>query len=168
VPTDDAAAGVAYGQLIADQLTEERARKSSLEARGVTVITTSGTLATLLFGLTAGLTAVTSFKLPADAKLPLLLTVIAFVIAAMCGLATNLPLIYWEPTPKGLAKLIDSRYWTAQATVGQLRVAAAQVTILSAARAANNIKVRLLIAAAAAELLAVVFLTWAVAIILYS
>lgn len=167
VPTGAADAGAAYAQLIVDQLTEERSRKSSLEARGVTVITTSGTLATLLFALTAGLTAAAKFKLPSDAKLPLLLALIAFVIAAMCGLGTNVPLIYREPTPHGLAKLVDARYWTAPAPIGQLRVAASQVTALSAARVANDFKVKLLVAATSAELLAVIFLAWAVAVILY-
>jgi hypothetical protein len=168
VPTDNANAGVAYRQLIADQLTEERSRKSSLEARGVAVITTSGTLATLLFALTAGLTAAARFRLPADARLPLLLALVAFVVAGMCGLVTNLPLIYREPTSQGLAKLVDARYWTADATVGELRVAEAQVTALSAARMANNFKMRLLIGAAGAELLAITFLSWAAATILYS
>lgn len=167
LPTHDADAGTAYGQLIADQLTEERSRKSSLEARGVAVITTSGTLATLLFALTVGLTAAASFKLPNDAKLPLLLALISFVIAATSGLATNVPLIYQEPSPQALAKLVDGRYWTAPAPLGQLRVAASQVTALSAARAANNLKVKLLLVATAAELLAVIFLAWAVAVILY-
>jgi hypothetical protein len=161
-------AGAAYGQLISDQLTEERNRKSSLEARGVTVITTSGTLATLLFALTAGLTASSDFKMPEDAKLPLLLALIAFVAAATCGLATNVPLLYRETTPQGLAKLVDAKYWTAPSAIGQLRVAAAQVTLLTASRSANNLKVRLLIAAVAAELLAVIFISWAVAAILYS
>ncbi len=167
MPAGNTEAGVAYSQLICDQLTEERNRKSSLEARGITVITTSGTLATLLFALTARLTATTSFKLPATARLPLLLALIAFVVAAICGLATNIPLIYQEATPRGLAKLVDARYWTGPATVGQLRVAAAQVTLITAARLANNLKVRLLIAAVTAELLAIVFLCWAVASILY-
>jgi hypothetical protein len=166
--TDNDNAGAAYGKLIADQLTEERSRKTSLETRGIAVITTSGTLATLLFALTAGLTAASSFKLPADAKLPLLLSLVAFVIAAMTGLATNVPLIYREPTPQALAKLVDARYWTGPATIGQVRVAAAQVSVLSAARVANNLKVRLLVAAAGAELFAVAFLAWAVAAILYS
>lgn len=167
MPGETADAGTAYGQLISDQLAEERSRKSSLEARGVTVITTSGTLATLLFGLTAGLTATSSFKLTGAARLPLLLALIAFVIAAICGLVTNVPLIYREATPAGLAKLVDAKYWTAPPTVGQLRVAAAQVTLLTAARSANNLKVRLLLTAVGAELLAVVFLSWAVASILY-
>lgn len=161
-------AGAAYSQLISDQLAEERTRKSSLEARGVTVITTSGTLATLLFALTAGLTSVASFKLPGGAKLPLLLALVAFIVAAVCGLTTNMPLKYREATPQGLARLVDARYWTAPPVVGQLRVAAAQVTLLGAARLANNLKVRLLIAAVAAELAAVIFLAWAVACILYS
>jgi hypothetical protein len=160
-------AGAAYGQLISDQLTQERSRKTSLEARGVTVITTSGTLVTLLFGLTAGLTAVSGFKLPGGAKLPLLLALIAFVVAAGFGIVTNMPLRYQEVTPQGLAKLVNARFWTAPPTVGELRVAAAQVALLSAARSANNLKVRLLIVAIAAELLAVAFLAWAVAAILW-
>ncbi len=166
--TSDDDAGVAYAKLIADQLTEERNRKSSLEARGVTVITTSGTLATLLFALTAGLTAAASFKLPANAKLPLLLALIAFVIAAMTGLATNAPMLYREPTPQGLRTLVDARYWTAPARVGQERVAESQIVSLAAARVANNRKVQLLMVAISAELLAVIFLAWAVASILYS
>lgn len=165
VPDTDA--GTAYGQLIADQLAEERNRKISLEGRGVTVITTSGTLATLLFALTAGLTAAAKFKLPESAKLPLLLALLAFVIAALSGLATNVPLRYREATPQGLARLVDARYWTAPPEVGQVRVAAAQVTVIAATRSANNLKVVFLLVAVFTEFLAVVFLAWAVAGILY-
>lgn len=168
MPDESTDAGSVYSQLISDQVTEERSRKTSLEARGITVITTSGTLATLLFALTAGLTATKNFKLAEPAKLPLLLALISFVVAAIFGLATNVPLIYREATPQGLAKLVDAKYWTAPPAVGQLRVAAAQVTLLAAARSANNLKVRFLISAIAAELLAVILLSWAVASILYS
>ena len=167
MPDEAADAGSAYGQLICDQLAEERSRKTSLEARGINVITTSGTLATLLFGLTAGLTAAAKFRLPAGARLPLLLALVAFVGAAVCGLATNAPLRYREATPRGLAKLVDAKYWTAPPLIGQLRVAEAQVKLLAAARSVNNLKVRLLLAAVACELLAVIFLAWAVASILY-
>jgi hypothetical protein len=133
----------------------------------VTVITTSGTLVTLLFGLTAGLTAASGFKLPGGARLPLLLALIAFVIAAGFGIVTNMPLRYQEMTPQGLGKLVNARYWTAPPAVGELRVAQAQVAVLSAARTANDLKVSLLIAAISAELLAVAFLAWAVAVILW-
>jgi len=154
--------------LITDQLAEERSRKTSIEARGVTVITTSGTLTTLLFALTAGLTAAAKFKLPEVAKLPLLLALVAFVVAAIFGLATNMPLQCKEATPLGLARLVDAKYWTAPPQIGQLRVAAAQVTIIAAFRSANNLKVVFLIVAISIELLAIVFLARAIASILYN
>ena len=163
----DQNAGTAYEQLIVDQLIEERSRKSSLEARGVTVITTSGTLATLLFALTAGLTTTGTFKLPGAARLPLLLTLVAFVGAAILGIITNIPLRYQEPTPQGLAKLVDAKYWTGSWTVGQLRVASAQVSCIAAARSANGLKVKLLLGAITFELSAVICLAWAVGVILY-
>lgn len=163
----DTDAGTAYGELITDQLAEERNRKASLEARGVTVITTSGTLVTALFALTAGLKAAAHFKLPGDAKIALMLALSAFVLAAMFGLATNLPLRYKEPTPDGLAKLVDANYWVAPAEIGQIRVAAAKVTVLAVARSANSLKAALLIAGGSFELLAVIFLSLAVGSILY-
>jgi hypothetical protein len=160
-------AGTAYGAFIADQLTEERSRKASLEARGVTTVTAAGTLVTVLFALTAGLTAAPHFTLPAGARVPLLIALIAFVIAAVFGLTTNLPLRYREPTARGLARLIDARFWAAPAQIGERRVAEAQVALTAAMRSANNLKVRLLILAIAAELIAVICLSCAVAIIVY-
>jgi hypothetical protein len=164
----DENSGAAYSQLIWDQLAEERSRKASLEARGVTVITTSSALATLLFALTAGLTTASSFKLPGPARFPLMLALCAFATAAVLGLITNIPLRYREPTASGLAKLVDANFWTASPEIGQLRVASAQVTTLAVARSANGLKVRLLLGAVFFELLAVIFLTWAIASILYT
>lgn len=161
-------AGDAYGKLVADQLTEERSRKASLEARGITVITTSSTLATLLFALTAGLTAAATFKLPGSAKLPLFMALASFVIAALLGLLANLPWKYQESTPQGLNKLLDARYWTAPAYIGQMRVAQAQISTLAVARVVNTRKARLLLGAIAFELLAVILLAWAIAAILYN
>ena len=159
-------AGTAYGLFIADQLSEERNRKNSLEVRGLGVITTSGTLATLLFALTAGLTSASDFKLPGHAKLPLVLALIAFAIAAALGLITNIPLGYKEPTAAGLAVLVDEKYWSGPAEIGHLRVAEAQVTALAAARSANGQKAALLLIAMLFELLAAACLVWAIAVIL--
>jgi hypothetical protein len=164
----DPTAGTAYAQLIADQLAEERGRKASLEARGVTVITTSGTLATLLFALAAGLTSASKFRLPQAARLPLVLALCAFSVAAVLALLANIPLRYKEPTPRGLARLVAARFWAATPDVGQLRVAEAQVIALAAARAANRLKMWLLLSAICSEILAVFILTWAMGEVLYS
>jgi hypothetical protein len=52
-PALTAVAGSVYAGLIADQLTQARALKSSLEQRALAVITTAGTLVSLLFAFTA-------------------------------------------------------------------------------------------------------------------
>jgi hypothetical protein len=166
--SDSANAGAAYGELIADQLAEERSRKASLESRGLTVVTTSGTLATILFGLLTALNTATRFRLPGPVRLPVVLAVAALVMAGGFGLATNIPLRYKEPTARGLSGLVAASYWAAPADIGQLRVAQAQVKTIAAARAANGLKVALLLTAVLCELLAVVFLAWAVASIVYS
>ena len=164
----DANAGEAYGRLIDDQMSQERQRKASLESRGITVITTSSALATLLFALTAGLTSASKFKLPGSARLPLVLTLTAFVLAAALGLIVNIPLKYREPTAHGLEKLRKPVYWSAPAQVGQLRVVQVQIASLKAARVANRIKVGFLLGAIAFELLAVIFLAWAIGLIIYN
>lgn len=164
----DSNAGDAYGRLIDDQVNQERDRKLSLETRGVTVITTSSALATLLFALTASLTLASKFKLPGSAKLPLMLALGAFVLAAISGLVANMPLNYGAPTADGLTKLCKARYWNAHAITGQLRVAEIQIADLKKSRSANRYKVGFLFAAIGCEILATGFLAWAIGVIIYT
>jgi len=161
-------AGDAYGRLIDDQLNQERQRKISFENRGVTVINTSSALATLLFALTASLTLAAKFQLPESAKLPLILALGAFVFSAILGLAVNMPMIYGAPAPEGLEKLCTAEYWEAPATIGQLRLAGAQIDELTASLEANKFKARFLVAAIVCEILATGFLAWAIGIIIYN
>jgi hypothetical protein len=163
----DARAGDAYSRLIDDQVNQERDRKASLESRGVTVVTTSSALATLLFALTAGLTTAASFKLPGSAKLPLILALATFVLAAVLGLATNIPLRYRGPTAEALGNLCNPNYWDGAAALGQRRVAEAQVRGLQYARDANAYKVVLLLSAIGCELAAAGILAWAIGEIIY-
>jgi hypothetical protein len=164
----DANAGEAYGRLIEDQLNQERQSKISFENRGVTVINTSSALATLLFALTASLTLAAKFKLPEPARLPLILALGTFVLAAICGLATNMPIAYGTPTPDSMAKLCTSDYWDAPATTGQLRLAETQIEELRRSLKANGFKANFLIAAIGCEILATGFLAWAIGVIIYS
>jgi hypothetical protein len=66
-------------------------RKFSLEQRGLAVITTSGTLATLLFGLVALATKSNDFRLPVRASGPLAVALGAFAAAALLALLTMHP-----------------------------------------------------------------------------
>ena len=74
-----------YADFIKSMLDAEDSRKSSLEQRGISIITTSGTLVTLLFGLTAAITGAKTFTFPAAARDWLTPAAIAFDVAAGQG-----------------------------------------------------------------------------------
>jgi hypothetical protein len=161
-------AGGAYTAFIADQLSEERNRKTTLEGRGIVVINTASALATLLFALTTVVTRAAKFRMPGSALIPLVLALVFFVCASICGLLTNVPLRYREPAAAGLAKLVDPSYWSGPRETGELRVAEANVKTLASARSANGLKVMLLLLAVGFEILAVMALSWTIVSIMYS
>src|SRR5262249_12281036 len=94
-----------------DQLDEERRRKTSLEQRGTAVITTSGTLVSLLFALAALITTRKQFHIPPSAQLILLLAVAFFVIAATGRLLANVPLRYANADHRDLARFLKGDLW---------------------------------------------------------
>lgn len=80
-----------FVQLITDQLDAERARHASLEQRGISVITTSGTLITLLLAI-AGLTGrTTGITLPNVSQWLLRVALVLLPLSAMIGIASILP-----------------------------------------------------------------------------
>jgi hypothetical protein len=137
-------AGEDYSAFVEAQLAEERATKTSLEGRGITVITTSGGLVTLLFGLVALATkGAQTYTLP-DAATKLLIAAAALLtVAGVFGLLTNWGLSYREASVEGLRDLLD-RDWTAAEPAGQRDVAATTIDILQASRDNNAAKARML------------------------
>ncbi|HST54474.1 MAG TPA: hypothetical protein VLJ42_01090 [Solirubrobacteraceae bacterium] len=78
-----------------DELAAQDARKASFEQRGQTVITTAGTLVTLLFALAALSTRqAATFMLPHTARTWLLIGLAFFFASAIAALITNAPLVY--------------------------------------------------------------------------
>ncbi len=140
-------------------LATEEARKTSFESRGVTVITTSGTLATLLFGLVAVVTGASTFVLPPRSHGYLVAAVIAFAVAVLLGIITNMPILYPEVNidPQDITNMVTDGPITAD-----VMVARSVRSILNGTRRANNIKSYFLLAATSAELTALVILTIAV------
>ena len=146
--------GEAYSAFIDSLNQEQEARKSSLEARGITVITTSGSLATLLFGLVALITRSEDFVLPTKAHGPLGLAVGAFTLAAVGGLLVNLPLFYKGADPAGLRGLLN-HCWEEPEAAARLRVAATKVKFLDRAQSVNGVKAWVLILAMLAEVVGI-------------
>ena len=110
-------AGQVYASLIAARLAEEEGRHRSLQARGLAVVTTSGTLVTLIFavaqfvprnGAAAGI--------PDTSRWLLAIAALVFVIAAVGGLIANLPRDLGRPVSSDIAKKIDSEWGKSSAS----------------------------------------------------
>lgn len=148
-----------YSDFVKTLLDAEAARKTSIEAKGSAVITTSGTLVTLLFGLVAVITSRATFKLPLSAHGWLMAAVISFVVAVAAAILVSVPLPYGQ-TSITVEDLQD--WWNDSLPDAEAAVAGARLLGLTAARRMNSLKVLVLGIALLAEFVALAMLTVAV------
>lgn len=153
-------------KVLEDQLAEERTTKMRLEDRAQSVITSSGTLTTLLFALAALVTQVEGFTLAAGATWLLLAAVIAFLVAIAAALIASGPGTYQEVTEASLGAMAKADALGAPETDAAPSIANALVEIIKGARAGNKSKAESLRVAVVAELIAGVFVAIAVAVVL--
>ncbi|MER7757486.1 hypothetical protein [Kitasatospora sp. NPDC097643] len=151
-------------KLIEKLLEDERANKASAQSRGLAVISTSGTLATLLLAFAALATRSRStFALHPDSKIPLVLAPVLFVVASVLGLIINthlrrtVGLNYPE-----LHKILTEKAWNAP-TVKVIRLLAEdQAKILDDAHNLNAVRAKLLTWAIGVEIAGIACAAWAV------
>lgn len=155
-----------YGPLIQSQLVEEASRKTSFEQRGIAVITTSGVLVSVLFGLSAVVTESDAFVLSKPARNCLVLSLTFFILAAVAGIISNWPLRYFQLEVSDLKRFIEPRIWSGSSETAARRIAEAQVVVLDRARRLNLRKGHALLAGIIFEVAAVIALSVAVALIL--
>ena len=163
--TDDRGAAAVYAPYIAAQVASQEERKNSFEQRGLAVITTSGVLVSLLFGLTAVLTSAANYHLPDAARVPIFAALFCFVVAAIAAIATNLPQRYRGVTTDALKKQIE-QHWEDTGTDARRAVAITELDVLERAKQHNHKKGDALAIAIRAEIAAVCFLAVAVGAIL--
>jgi len=154
------------------ELAHEQERKKSLEQRGITVITTSGTLVTLVFALTTVVQKGKAFEVFLRRERVWLQTsLLLFVIAATLALLVNLPRGYHALQIRDLRLLlgIESKHEPSiQESKPQLSnegahvvIARKQTGVLFFARKLNSFKAWSLVFAIAFEVSAVACLAWA-------
>jgi hypothetical protein len=147
--------GPVYASLVSVRLAEEEKRGSSLQARGLAVVTTSGTLVTLLFAIARfGLGSETPTKVPALSRWLLAAAAAAFVAAAVGGLLANLPRVLVRPRLSDLAERIETR-WGAPAGSAEKTVALARAYQLRELERGNDGAARAVLGGLAAEVLAI-------------
>lgn len=158
---DGASGGKVVSDLVVEMLAAEDKRRESLEARGRSVITVSGTLVTLLLALAAVGSKGKNFHVPQIAQVGLGLAVVAFIVAALLAIATYVPQPARVTDPAELMDLLPrmwnrgSEFWLQKSTVTRLDQ-------LATTQAVNDKKARLLLGAISVQVLAVLLLAWAV------
>jgi len=163
VPDSGPTARSVYGEYLKDEIARQDARQSSFEQRGLAVVTTSGTLVTLLFGLAALSTASAKGNpLHHEESVFLAVALVLFFVAGVLALLTNVPLGYSGPDlpdPKKPEKPSfgdrlnadpEDSYEASLYAVADVRLA-----ILASAQKQNGRKAKLLFAALIAEVAAV-------------
>lgn len=132
----DETALAAFAELISEQLTEERATRTSLEQRGVNLVTTSGAFTTLVLGVAA---LVGEDKLVDASRWLLVLSLVAFVVAAVLGVLVNKPVDVEESSETSLRSALD-KHADKTFFAGQKAAAENRLLLIRHARVANASK----------------------------
>lgn len=138
--------GQTFAAFIARELESERDRRKVLDARGVAVVTVSGSLATLLAAVGAFVSGQEGFTLPPTAVVPLTVTLLAFAIAALCGLIATFLWAYKAATPRTLERMVTDKWPTTEVDARNV-TARIDVQTIASLRKGTNIKAQLLVTA---------------------
>jgi hypothetical protein len=146
-----------WSDFLKDELASEETRRDSLEQRGTSVITVSGALVTLLFGLAALATkAEPTYRLTSGARAYLYVALALFVVSALLAIATNVPLPYGAVDESAAQRIID-KYLDDSRADAQTRVAATRAKLLPSNRKRNGLKALFLVGAIGTQATAVLF-----------
>lgn len=162
-PSRQEATAKTYGEYIARILVEEDSRRSSIEQRGLAVVTTAGALTTVLFGIAALIKPSSNRGIPHSAHGPLGLALIVLLGAGVCGLLTNFPRGYHKISTEDAEMIVKTDLFKKDAPIdARQRIAATYVKELRSARRNNGLKAGLLFAAMSLEVAGLGVLGWTV------
>lgn len=155
-----------HHSLLVDQLADERAKKASLEQRGVAVISTSGALVTITLGFVALATRDGSPRLQSTVVLLLLTALAGLVAASAAGLLVNLPARTPVVDAGDLADIATGAAWETSDLDSSRTEYQLQARILIGLRDVNQTRARVLFLALLLEVLALVLMTTSVVLTL--
>jgi hypothetical protein len=162
-------AGTYFYELIRDALNEERDRKKSLENRAAFIVTSSGTLTTLLLGLVAVIADLNGSLLGGPSQLLLVVGVLMFGASAFLALRINSPAEHEESRAQGLKDLLeDPEVWLSESLIGMRSASANRLSTLDSFRSSNKNKAKKLVLAVNLELGGLASVALAVALVVCS
>jgi hypothetical protein len=151
-------------KFLQEQLDSEKQRKQSLEQRGITVITSAGAIATLIFAVSAFVSkSISTASFVRAEALPIKLSIVAFLVAALFGLATNLPFRYGAIVAKSLNEGFSKALVKEGGSIGyRLSIIRADSEILRRNQRLNFFKSEILLGGFVFEIIGIGLLVWAV------
>jgi hypothetical protein len=159
--------GAEYAAFLKDLLEAEEKRGTGMETRALAIVTSSGTLVTLLLALAALVTRVQLARLPGFALAAAAVAAVLFVASALCAGLANAPWPGWGLRPECLRTELWER-WDDTSDNPVAKVAATRLKQWEVAHRLTQRKARLVFAAGMLQAAGAVALTTAVVSILAS
>ncbi|WP_123962322.1 hypothetical protein [Streptomyces sp. TLI_185] len=160
-------AGEVIGEFIDRQLIAAREKRDKLEARGVSVVTTSGALVTLQLAFAALLPKEKKVP-PVAASVSIGLSMACFLIAAVFAICVNIPKRWLEADPATLAPLLGDPLWGFPALTAKRKVAKVRLEVLRQVEVGLAFKAKCLFAAFVAQLAGIASITAGAVLVLAS
>jgi len=151
--------GKTYATFIENELKVERDRRTSLDARGLNIVSVSGSLTTLLVAVGAFVSGRQGFKFPRDAVLPLVGTLGAFVLAAILGIVASAGRRYQVTIPPTLAAMLTD-HWQDHEVDARNYVSIQHVKTITSLRSGNRRKELVIITATLFQIVGIVILSY--------
>lgn len=156
--------GAKLAAFVEQELKAERDRRVSIDARGQSVVTTSGSLVTLLAALGAFVTSQDKYQLPRAALLPLVVTLTLFAVAAFLGILATYNFAYRVADGSTLSAI--PQHMKDSEEVANRNITNTNVLTVLTMRAGNNRKALLLLIAMFVQLGALVALATTLYVVL--
>lgn len=164
-PNDISPAGKVYQTMVGSLLAAEYDRRAKIEARGSTIVTTSASLLTLVFGLTVVVTGKDYAFTNGFAILALLAALSSFVISTVLGIVIqNYSFAYKVISPETLRQLTDNASWDRTANFAARADVSQQVTTICSLREVNERKSRLVTVSLVFQVVAITLLSVSIGI----
>lgn len=154
-----------YVAFAKDLLDAEEKRATGMESRALAVITSSGTLVTLMLALAALATRVPQFRVPGPALLLAGVATGAFVVAGVLAILVNAPWRGWGLRPDCLGTELWER-WGKPDDDPQAKVTATRLALWRAAHRLTQRKANLVFAATSSQVSGIFALASAVIVVL--
>lgn len=155
--------GDAYSAFIEAELKNERDRRTSLDARGLAIVTTSSGIITLIFALSALVTG-PDFKISDAGRNWLISSLVGFILSGVVGIAANANMFGYRVASIDTLRKMLTEHWKDSEPSAKNVSSTLHVQTLQSLRRGNDTKVYILTLGLSLQAVAITLLAVAILI----